>query len=117
MKDVLGQGTFGQVFRCVEQDSGAVVAVKVIKNQAAYYHQARVEVGVLQYLNTRADPEDKHHIVRMKVRNLEEIVPFFFFGMAIYQGIFATGSLRNKCQAWLRIRSSFEVLLLGLTQL
>lgn len=67
VKDLLGQGTFGQVFRCVEQDSGALVAVKVIKNQPAYYHQARVEVGVLQYLNTRADPGDKHHIVRMKV--------------------------------------------------
>lgn len=40
----------------------------MIKNQPAYYHQARVEVGVLQYLNTRADAGDKHHIVRMKVR-------------------------------------------------
>ena len=28
--------------------------------------QARVEVGVLQYLNTRSDPDNTHHIVRMK---------------------------------------------------
>lgn len=28
--------------------------------------QARVEVGVLQLLNQRHDPEDRHHIVRMK---------------------------------------------------
>jgi len=27
--------------------------------------QARVEVGVLQYLNKVVDPDDKHHIVRM----------------------------------------------------
>lgn len=67
VRDLLGQGTFGQVFRCVEAESGGLVAVKVIKNQPAYYHQARVEVGVLQYLNTRADPLDTHHIVRMKV--------------------------------------------------
>lgn len=41
--------------------------MQVVKNQAAYYHQARVEIGVLQYLNTRADPGDQHHIVRLKV--------------------------------------------------
>ena len=27
--------------------------------------QARVEVGILQFLNGRGDPEDRHHIVRM----------------------------------------------------
>lgn len=70
VRDLLGQGTFGQVFKCVcvddgEEDSGAI-AIKVVKNQAAYYHQARVEIGVLQFLNTRADPGDRHHIVRLK---------------------------------------------------
>jgi hypothetical protein len=48
---------------------GAAVAhTQVVKNQPAYYHQARVEIGVLQFLNTRADPGDRHHIVRLKVR-------------------------------------------------
>jgi hypothetical protein len=28
--------------------------------------QARVEIGVLQLLNGRADPHDSHHIVRMR---------------------------------------------------
>jgi serine/threonine protein kinase len=37
----------------------------VIKNQPAYYHQARVEVGILQLLNGRCDPSDSHHIVRL----------------------------------------------------
>lgn len=45
-----------------------VLCLQVVKNQAAYYHQARVEIGVLQFLNTRADPGDRHHIVRLKVR-------------------------------------------------
>lgn len=53
VKDLLGQGTFGQVCRCVCEETGETVAVKVIKNQPAYYHQARVEIGVLQLLNTR----------------------------------------------------------------
>lgn len=62
---MLGQGTFGQVAKCICQPTGEVVAVKVIKNQTAFYHQARVEVGVLQYLNRLGDAEDQHHIVRM----------------------------------------------------
>ncbi|KDD71952.1 protein kinase, partial [Helicosporidium sp. ATCC 50920] len=64
--DVLGQGTFGQVFRCQDLVRGGVQAVKVIKNQAAYFHQARVEIGVLQFLNTRVDPQDEAHIVRLR---------------------------------------------------
>lgn len=39
---------------------------QVIKNQAAYYAQARVEVGILQLLNTRCDPGDEHHLVRLR---------------------------------------------------
>ena len=62
---MLGQGTFGQVAKCICQQTGEIVAVKVIKNQTAFYHQARVEVGVLQYLNKVSDPDDQHHLVRM----------------------------------------------------
>ena len=66
VSDMLGQGTFGQVAKCICQQTGEVVAVKVIKNQTAFYHQARVEVGVLQFLNKISDPEDQHHLVRMQ---------------------------------------------------
>ena len=70
----LGSGTFGQVFECavledvggVHSDTGGRAAVKIIKNQAAYYHQARVEIGILQLLNTQVDPQDCYHIVRLK---------------------------------------------------
>ncbi len=62
---MLGQGTFGQVAKCICQQTGEVVAVKIIKNQTAFYHQARVEVGVLQYLNRLGDADDQHHIVRL----------------------------------------------------
>ncbi|KAH9315913.1 hypothetical protein KI387_024540 [Taxus chinensis] len=65
VKDLLGQGTFGQVVKCWSNVTNSFVAVKVIKNQPAYYHQALVEVSVLTTLNKKFDPEDKHHIVRM----------------------------------------------------
>lgn len=63
--EMLGQGTFGQVAACYSEATGRTVAVKVIKNSPAYYHQARVEVGILQLLNGRCDPDDRHHLVRL----------------------------------------------------
>ncbi|KAL0487101.1 serine/threonine-protein kinase yak [Acrasis kona] len=65
VKDVLGQGTFGQVARCEDtKDGGKQVAVKIIKNKRAYLKQAEVETRMLELL-MKHDPEDKHHIVRM----------------------------------------------------
>lgn len=41
VKEMLGQGTFGQVVKCSCEETGDLVAVKVIKNQDAFYQQAR----------------------------------------------------------------------------
>ncbi|KAK6936483.1 Protein kinase domain [Dillenia turbinata] len=65
VKDILGHGTFGQVAKCWVAETKSFVAVKVIKNQPAYYQQALVEVSILTTLNKKFDPEDKHHIVRI----------------------------------------------------
>lgn len=65
VKDILGHGTFGQVAKCWVPESNCFVAVKIIKNQPAYYQQAWVEVAILTTLNKKFDPEDKHHIVRI----------------------------------------------------
>ncbi|BAT75233.1 Dual specificity protein [Vigna angularis] len=65
VKDLLGHGTFGQVAKCWDSDTNSFVAVKIIKNQPAYYQQALVEVTILSTLNKKYDHEDKHHIVRI----------------------------------------------------
>lgn len=65
VKDILGHGTFGQVAKCWVPETNSFVAVKIIKNQPAYYQQAWVEVSILTTLNKKFDPEDKHHIVRI----------------------------------------------------
>lgn len=65
IKDILGHGTFGQVAKCWVAETNSFIAVKVIKNQPAYYQQALVEVSILTTLNRKFDPEDKHHIVRI----------------------------------------------------
>ncbi|PSS11869.1 Serine/threonine-protein kinase yakA [Actinidia chinensis var. chinensis] len=65
VKEILGHGTFGQVAKCWVAETNSFVAVKIIKNQPAYYQQALVEVSILTTLNRKFDPEDNHHIVRM----------------------------------------------------
>lgn len=47
MNDLLGHGTFGQVAKCLDAETNSFVAVKIIKNQPAYYQQALVEVSIL----------------------------------------------------------------------
>lgn len=42
-----------------------MMAVKVIKNKSAYFNQSMVEVTILELLNSKHDPQDKHHIVRL----------------------------------------------------
>nr|XP_024359371.1 dual specificity protein kinase YAK1 homolog isoform X2 [Physcomitrium patens] len=64
VKDLVGSGTFGQVARCYTEETNEYVAVKVIKNLAAYYTQARFEIGILHMLNREYDPDDQYHIVR-----------------------------------------------------
>ncbi|CDP04909.1 unnamed protein product [Coffea canephora] len=65
VKDILGHGTFGQVAKCWVAETKSFIALKIIKNQPAYYQQALVEVSILTTLNKKFDPEDKHHIVRI----------------------------------------------------
>ncbi|GJM86552.1 hypothetical protein PR202_ga02421 [Eleusine coracana subsp. coracana] len=65
VQEMLGQGTFGQVAKCWDTKTNTHVAVKVIKNQPAFYQQAIIEVSLLSMLNNNFDPDDQHHIVRM----------------------------------------------------
>jgi dual specificity protein kinase YAK1 len=49
---MLGQGTFGQVAKCWDAETSSYVAVKVIKNQPAFYQQAIMEVSLLSLVRT-----------------------------------------------------------------
>ncbi|QRV94184.1 dual-specificity tyrosine-(Y)-phosphorylation regulated kinase [Ceratobasidium sp. AG-Ba] len=64
--DILGQGTFGQVVKCQNIKTHEIVAVKVVKNKPAYFNQSMMEVTILELLNTTWDPNDEHHILRMR---------------------------------------------------
>ena len=61
---MLGCGTFGQVALC-STEGGLEVAIKVIKNQPAYFNQATIEASILKLLNQQHDPTGEKHVVRM----------------------------------------------------
>lgn len=62
--DLLGTGTFGQVVKCRHQRTGDIVAIKVIKNQPAFFNQAWVEINILRMLHRNNNPEDTKHVVK-----------------------------------------------------
>ncbi|KAI8067964.1 kinase-like domain-containing protein [Gongronella butleri] len=60
----LGQGSFGQVLKCLDHKTGATVAIKLIRNKKRFHAQALTEVKILKNL-VDWDPEDKYHAIRM----------------------------------------------------
>ena len=58
---LLGCGTFGQVFRAHDRVTHEDVAVKIVRREVLFYHQACVELGILQKLGA-LDPHGHHHI-------------------------------------------------------
>ena len=64
--DLLGTGTFGQVFRCQCDGSDEVVAVKIIKNKPAYHVQGQLEAKIANLLNLKYDSRNERHIVRFQ---------------------------------------------------
>lgn len=47
----LGQGTFGQVVKCINVDKGTQHAIKIIKNKTEFMLQGMVEIKILEKLN------------------------------------------------------------------
>ena len=65
ISDLLGTGTFGQVFKCQKSGTKEIVAIKVVKNKPAYYNQGLLEIKLIQTLNSTFDPKNEKFIVRL----------------------------------------------------
>jgi hypothetical protein len=57
----MGKGSFGLVIRALDQISKKEVAIKIIKNRPAFYHQATSEIQLLEFIQ-KHDPLDEHFI-------------------------------------------------------
>ncbi|CCH59474.1 hypothetical protein TBLA_0B06510 [Henningerozyma blattae CBS 6284] len=63
--DILGQGTFGQVVKCQNILTKEIIAVKVVKSRMEYLNQSISEAKILELINQKIDPYDKHHFLRL----------------------------------------------------
>lgn len=63
--DILGQGTFGQVVKCQNIQTKKIVAIKVVKSREEHLTQSITEARILDVLNTKVDPMNKHHILQL----------------------------------------------------
>ena len=60
----LGKGSFGQVVKCKDRETGQDIALKIIKSKRPFTVQARTEIKLLETLQTN-DPNDEFRTVRM----------------------------------------------------
>eukprot|EP01052_Picozoa_sp_SAG31_P019258 SAG31_NODE_1397_length_8506_cov_13.069585_6_plen_581_part_00 len=61
---VIGSGSFGQVVKARDRVDNVEVAIKIIKNKPAFYKQAKTEVELLEFLNSREDAARREDIMR-----------------------------------------------------
>ena len=69
IKELLGCGTFGHVFRCYDYKRNAEVAIKIIRHKLIYRKAGELENKILHEL-AKADPNDFNCIVK-KLRSFE----------------------------------------------
>ncbi|CAE8707568.1 unnamed protein product, partial [Polarella glacialis] len=103
----LGHGTFGQVLKCLPSNGSQPIALKIIKNKPAYFHQALVEVRILQMLNQEFDPEDEKRIVRMQdffVYRKHLCISFELLSVNLYE-VLKQNSFRGVSMALIRVLS------------
>lgn len=68
--DLLGQAAFCRAVQALDLRTGALVCLKVVKNNKDYFDQSLDEVKVLRYVNA-ADPGDEYGIL--------QLYDFFYF--------------------------------------
>jgi len=61
IKERIGKGSFGQVVRAEDTETGKDVAIKIIKSKKPFLIQAKTEIELLAHLNDK-DAEDQHNI-------------------------------------------------------
>lgn len=74
VSDVLGSAAFSTALQCIdlaaEEDEDEWVCLKVIKNNKDFFDQSLDEIKLLQFINSKGDPDD-NHVLR--------VIDFFYY--------------------------------------
>lgn len=62
--ELLGQAAFSRAVQALDLKTGALVCLKVVKNNKDFFDQSLDEIKILRYVNA-ADPGDEHGILRL----------------------------------------------------
>jgi len=65
VKQVLGKGMFSSVVRALDEKTGKLVAIKIIRQNDTMRKAGMKEIGILEQL-LEADPEDKKHVIKFE---------------------------------------------------
>ena len=63
--EMLGEGSFGQVVKCLDIETNQFVAMKVLRNKPVYIRQGMLELTMLELLNRYFDPNCEYHTLRL----------------------------------------------------
>lgn len=87
VESIIGKGSFGQVVKAFDEQSNALVAVKIVKSKPAFYTQAQIEIRILQSLRN-SDAADDYNIVRMLdtfVHHNHQCIVFELLSVNLYE--------------------------------
>lgn len=62
--ELLGKGSFGQAIKCIDHKTKQEIALKIIKSNKKFQHQATVEVKILKYIRDH-DIKDSTNCIKM----------------------------------------------------
>ena len=62
---MLGEGSFGQVVKCIDMETNQFVAMKVLRNKPIYIRQGMLEITMLELLNIYFDENCEYHTLRL----------------------------------------------------
>ena len=62
---LLGNGSFGHVYKCLDYKTNELVAIKILRNKEKFHKQGQVEIDIINALNTTSQRESQY-VVTMK---------------------------------------------------
>ena len=63
--ELLGEGSFGEVFKCFDHKTNNWVALKMVKKNEKYTKQAKIEIKLLNFIKAK-DPTASKNCVHIK---------------------------------------------------